>query len=81
MMRRTRMTRNIGEKLGGVGFELDYHIIPHPALKELECTLLVRCGLAAMTASSVRRPKFKKFKLRYRVQCTAGPSDYAANPI
>jgi hypothetical protein len=58
--------------------------VPHETascLEELKRTLLVRCELAAMTASSMRRPEFKKFKLRYRVQCTAGPSDYTANPI
>ncbi|KAH7191014.1 hypothetical protein BKA60DRAFT_662397 [Fusarium oxysporum] len=41
---------------------------PHLALVELKRTLLVRCELATMTASSMRRPEFKKFKLRYRVQ-------------
>jgi hypothetical protein len=34
-----------------------------------------------MTRYSVRRPEFRKFKLRYKAQCTAGPSGYGANPI
>nr|CEG03919.1 unnamed protein product [Fusarium acuminatum CS5907] len=40
--------------------------VPHETascLEELKRTLLVRCELAAMTASSMRRPEFKKFKL------------------